>query len=125
MDLIQVVKTPSSTLQGESAAVLSTIDALATCLEKPGGCAVVPGLPTDQYNLTLGTSILGGLVAGYASRLQPDGDRPYIWLFFSCHHTCLAYSYHDIQLRYALINHALNVRSLSAHTDTLCRLPLL
>ena len=79
MDLIQAVKTPSSALQGESAAVLSTIDALATCLERPGGCAVVPGLPADQYNLTLGTSILGGLVAGYASRLQPDGDRLYNW----------------------------------------------
>ena len=62
-------------LQGESAAVLNTVDALAGCLERPGGCAVVPGLPTDQYKLTLGTSILGGLVAGYASRLQPDGTQ--------------------------------------------------
>ena len=53
--------------------MLSTVDALAGCLERPGGCAVVPGLPADQYKLTLGTSILGGLVAGYASRLQPDG----------------------------------------------------
>lgn len=60
--------------------MLNTVDALATCLEKPGGCAVVPGLPPDQYNLTLGTSILGGLVAGYASRLQPDGDRLCSWL---------------------------------------------
>lgn len=63
--------------QGESAAVLNTIEALADCLERPGGCAVVPGLPSDQYNLTLGTSILGGLVAGYASRLQPDGIVPH------------------------------------------------
>lgn len=37
---------------------------------------MVPGLPSDQYNLTLGTSILGGIVAGYASRLQPDGTQP-------------------------------------------------
>lgn len=99
VDLNQYVKTLSSALQGESAAVLSTIDALATCLERPGGCAVVPGLPSDQYNLTLGTSILGGLVAGYASRLQPDGDRPYNWLFLSGHHACLDYGYHAIQLR--------------------------
>ena len=55
--------------------MLNTADALAECLEKRGGCAVVPGLPEDQYKLTLGTSILGGLVAGYASRLQPDGEH--------------------------------------------------
>ncbi len=66
---------PEPGTQGESAAVLNTTDALVECLEKPGGCAVVPGLPEDQYKLTLGTSILGGLVAGYASRLQPDGGH--------------------------------------------------
>ena len=72
-----------SPVQGEFAAVLNTVDALADCLERPGGCAVVPGLPSDQYNLTLGTSILGGLVAGYASRLQPDGTQP------GCRHAVL------------------------------------
>lgn len=52
---------------------MSTIDALVECLETPGGCAVVPGLPQNQYQLTLITSVFGGLIAGYASRLQPEG----------------------------------------------------
>ena len=50
-----------------------TLDALAECLPRPQGCAVVPGLPANQYQLTLITSLLGGFVAGYASRLQPGG----------------------------------------------------
>ena len=65
--------------------MLNTVDALVDCLERPGGCAVVPGLPADQYNLTLGTSILGGLVAGYASRLQPDGTIPELSPVVSVH----------------------------------------
>ena len=60
-------------LQGEGAAVEGTLDALTECLQRPMGCAVVPGLPGNQYQLTLVTSVLGGFVAGYASRLQPEG----------------------------------------------------
>ena len=59
--------------QGEGAAVEETLDALADCLQRPQGCAVVPGLPGNQYQLTLITSVLGGFVAGYASRLKPEG----------------------------------------------------
>ena len=59
--------------QGEAAAVEGTLDALAECLQRAQGCAVVPGLPASQYQLTLITSVLGGFVAGYASRLQPEG----------------------------------------------------
>ncbi len=80
--------------------MLNAVGALAECLERPQGCAVVPGLPQNQwglhlilhffasivtcceraphvcrYQLTLITSVLGGLVFGYASRLQPEGGR--------------------------------------------------
>ena len=51
---------------GEDGAVLSAINAVKICLDK-GGCNVVPGLPNEQYIWTLCTSILGGLVAGFAS----------------------------------------------------------
>ena len=58
--------------QGESAAVLSIVDALTGCLAK-GGCAVVPGLSPDHYFFTLGVSMAGGLVAGAACKLEPTG----------------------------------------------------
>ena len=58
--------------QGESAAVLSIVDALTGCLAK-GGCAVVPGLSSDHYAFTLGVSMAGGLVAGAACKLEPTG----------------------------------------------------
>ncbi len=55
---------------------MGVVDALVECLVTPGGCAVVPGLPSNQYQLTLITSVIGGFIAGYASRLQPEGDVP-------------------------------------------------
>eukprot|EP00798_Chlamydomonas_sp_ICE-L_P000315 gene315-33549_t len=50
--------------EGELAAVIGTIDAVTTCLDRPQGCAVVPGIPDEQYVFTLALSISGGLVAG-------------------------------------------------------------
>lgn len=43
------------------------------CLGRPNGCVVVPGLPEEQYYFTLITSIAGGLVAGFVSKLEPQG----------------------------------------------------
>lgn len=60
-------------LQGEDAAILGTVGALTDCLQRPGGCAVVPGIPSDQYTLTLITSLVGGVVFGYSLRLEPSG----------------------------------------------------
>ena len=51
---------------GEDGAIINAINAVEECLER-GGCKVVPGLPKEQYIWTLCTSILGGLVAGFAS----------------------------------------------------------
>jgi hypothetical protein len=65
--------------------VLNTMDAIVSCLEKPGGCRVVPGLPEDQYAFTLITSIAGGLVFGFCSLIPPQGQpathtaRPDSW----------------------------------------------
>ena len=45
---------------------------LETCLEQ-GGCQVVPGLPREQWLLTLSTSVLGGLVVGFAAYPRKEG----------------------------------------------------
>ena len=58
---------------GEDGAVLGAINALETCLEK-GGCAVVPGLPREQWILTLITSILGGVICGFAAQPRKEGQ---------------------------------------------------
>ena len=57
---------------GEDGAVLGAINALETCLER-GGCAVVPGLPREQWILTLVTSILGGVICGFAAQPRREG----------------------------------------------------
>jgi len=58
---------------GEDGAVLDAINSVKICLER-GGCQVVPGLPKEQYIWTLCTSILGGLVAGFASAPRKKGQ---------------------------------------------------
>lgn len=58
---------------GEDGAVLGAINALEACLEK-GGCAVVPGLPREQWILTLITSILGGVICGFAAQPRREGQ---------------------------------------------------
>ena len=68
-----VMKVRAGLLQGEDAAILGTVGALSDCLQRPGGCAVVPGIPSDQYTLTLITSLVGGVVFGYSLRLEPSG----------------------------------------------------
>jgi len=58
---------------GEDGAVMGAIGALETCLER-GGCAVVPGLPREQWILTLITSILGGVICGFAAQPRKEGQ---------------------------------------------------
>ena len=58
---------------GEDGAVLDAINSVKICLQR-GGCKVVPGLSKEQYLWTLCTSILGGLVAGFASAPRKEGD---------------------------------------------------
>jgi len=57
---------------GEDGAIVDALAAVETCLER-GGCQVVPGLPTEQWVLTLATSILGGLIVGFAAYPRHPG----------------------------------------------------
>jgi TPM domain len=58
---------------GEDESILQTIQTLETCLRK-GGCSVVPGLPQEQWILTLVTSIVGGIVLGFVAQPRQPGQ---------------------------------------------------
>ncbi|GCE65385.1 hypothetical protein OMCYN_01322 [cyanobiont of Ornithocercus magnificus] len=66
---------------GEDGAILGALDAVEFCLDR-GGCQVVPGLPTEQWVWTLATSLLGGLIAGFAAypRRQEKSVISWSWL---------------------------------------------
>eukprot|EP00878_Enallax_costatus_P019297 GHUV01020356.1.p2 GENE.GHUV01020356.1~~GHUV01020356.1.p2 ORF type:complete len:144 (+),score=32.75 GHUV01020356.1:753-1184(+) len=68
--------------QGDSVALQSAMSALVDCLGREEGCKVVPGLPQEQYVATLACSIAGGLVAGFVSKIEPQGlvQRRWVWL---------------------------------------------
>jgi hypothetical protein len=51
---------------GEDGSILDSLHAVKGCLAM-GGCQVVPGLPQEQWLLTLCTSVLGGLIVGFAA----------------------------------------------------------
>ncbi|WP_370523223.1 TPM domain-containing protein [Synechococcus sp. A15-60] len=59
---------------GEDGAILAALDAVELCLDR-GGCQVVPGLPTEQWLWTLTTSVLGGLIAGFAAYPRKEGEK--------------------------------------------------
>ena len=59
---------------GEDGSLLATIGAVELCLDR-GGCQFVPGLPKEQWLLTLATSVLGGLIAGFAAYPRKEGER--------------------------------------------------
>jgi hypothetical protein len=59
--------------QGYDQSILSAIDAITICLAKDG-CTVVPGIPQEQWILTLITSIVGGVVFGFAGHPRKDGE---------------------------------------------------
>lgn len=58
---------------GEDQSVLQSIDTIQGCLVQ-GGCRVVPGLPQEQWILTLITSALGGIICGIASIPRKPGQ---------------------------------------------------
>jgi len=61
---------------GEDASIIDTLNSLKGCLRQ-GGCQVVPGLPREQWILTLITSTIGGLVFGFAA--QPRDGKNFAW----------------------------------------------
>ncbi|NEO25903.1 MAG: TPM domain-containing protein [Kamptonema sp. SIO4C4] len=58
---------------GENNSIAQSIDTVSQCL-KDGGCNVVPGLPREQWILTLITSILGGVICGLAAIPRKAGQ---------------------------------------------------
>ncbi len=58
---------------GEDQSILEALNSIKTCLRQ-GGCQVVPGLPREQWVLTLVTSIVGGVVCGFAAQPRKDGQ---------------------------------------------------
>jgi hypothetical protein len=59
--------------QGHSQSILSSVDAIATCLDQDG-CIAVPGIPQEQWVLTLITSIVGGVIFGFAGHPRKEGE---------------------------------------------------
>jgi hypothetical protein len=59
--------------QGYDQSILSAAATVMQCLEQ-GGCLVVPGLPQEQWVLTLLTSLVGGLVFGFAGHPRREGE---------------------------------------------------
>lgn len=62
--------------EGEDQAIIQSIESITSCLRQ-GGCKVVPGLPREQWILTLVTSVIGGLVLGFAA--QPRDGKLFAW----------------------------------------------
>ncbi|MEB3210345.1 MAG: TPM domain-containing protein [Leptolyngbyaceae bacterium] len=58
---------------GEGASITDALHAIETCLAQ-NGCNVVPGLPQEQWVLTLITSIVGGLVCGFAAQPRKENQ---------------------------------------------------
>ncbi len=58
--------------EGEDQAILQALQSVKGCLLK-GGCIAVPGLPREQWILTLISSIVGGVICGFAG--QPRNDK--------------------------------------------------
>lgn len=58
---------------GEDGAILASIRTLDGCLRR-GGCSVVPGLPQEQWIFTLITSVLGGVICGFAAHPRKPGQ---------------------------------------------------
>jgi hypothetical protein len=68
---------------GEDRAIIDTIETLELCLRR-GGCSVVPGLPKEQWALTLVSSVVGGLVFGFAGlsrKSQPGFSWQWAMIF--------------------------------------------
>jgi hypothetical protein len=58
---------------GEDRSILSALGSIETCLRQ-GGCNVVPGLPQEQWILTLITSVVGGVICGFAAHPRKPGQ---------------------------------------------------
>ena len=58
---------------GENNAIVNSLRTVKQCLLQDG-CLVVPGLPREQWILTLITSIVGGVICGFAAIPRKEGQ---------------------------------------------------
>jgi len=58
---------------GENEAIVQSLATVKGCLVTEGGCGVVPGLPREQWILTLISSIVGGIICGFAAVPRKEG----------------------------------------------------
>ncbi|MCJ8281573.1 MAG: TPM domain-containing protein [Rivularia sp. ALOHA_DT_140] len=59
--------------KGEDRAIIDSLHTVESCLRQ-GGCSVVPGLPREQWILTLITSVIGGVICGFAAQPREEGQ---------------------------------------------------
>lgn len=59
--------------EGEDQSILQSLASIETCLRQ-GGCSVVPGLPQEQWILTLISSVVGGIICGFAAHPRREGQ---------------------------------------------------
>lgn len=59
--------------KGEDQAIIQALHTVENCLRQ-GGCNVVPGLPREQWILTLITSVIGGFICGFAAQPRTEGQ---------------------------------------------------
>lgn len=62
---------------GENSAIAQSLSKVKTCLAQ-GGCNVVPGLPQEQWILTLITSVVGGVIVGFTGKPRKS-DQVFAW----------------------------------------------
>jgi len=62
---------------GENGSIVEALESIKTCLQR-GGCRVVPGLPREQWILTLITSVVGGVICGFAA-IPRKKDQVFAW----------------------------------------------
>lgn len=58
---------------GENNSIVTALGTIKSCLAD-GGCLVVPGLPQEQWILTLITSVVGGVIFGLAGLPRKEGQ---------------------------------------------------
>ena len=63
---------------GENNAIVNALNVVQGCLVAENGCNVVPGLPREQWILTLISSLIGGVIFGFAGVSRKD-DQAFAW----------------------------------------------
>lgn len=58
---------------GEDRSIIESLESIEGCLRQ-GGCRVVPGLPKEQWILTLISSVVGGVICGFAAQPRKPGQ---------------------------------------------------